>query len=110
MTPPPRESQFHTVKRELRARNPSDKEFEYPALQTLTYPHIKSFNAITERCHGDTLEDGVSSGLIDLALEDIGQKVVFDGKKDSEHEFGNKLACILYNSITLPLETMIDYK
>ncbi|KAI8052867.1 hypothetical protein BDF22DRAFT_685655 [Syncephalis plumigaleata] len=89
--PPPRESQFHTVKRELRARNPSDKEFEYPALQTLTYPHIKSFNAITERCHGDTLEDGVSSGLIDLALEDIGQKVVFDGKKDSEHEFGNKL-------------------
>ncbi|RKP09581.1 hypothetical protein THASP1DRAFT_34361 [Thamnocephalis sphaerospora] len=89
---PPQTSQFHTVTRETFARNPSDKQFEYPALQTLTYPHLKSFNAITECCHGDSAEDGLSPGLIERALEDIGQKVVFDGKPGGVGGYGNKLS------------------
>lgn len=89
--PPPGSSQFNTVAREEFAHNPSSKEFQYPALQTLTHPHTKSFNAITERCLGDGADADVATGLINLGLEDIGAKSVFDGREGGINGLGNKL-------------------
>jgi DNA-directed RNA polymerase I subunit RPA2 len=86
----PKTSQFNTVARETFARNPTD-EFEYPALQTLTHPHIKSFNAITGCAQSDAPNAEITTGLLERALEDIGHKVVFDGKPGGPTDHGNKL-------------------
>ncbi|KAF9584296.1 DNA-directed RNA polymerase I subunit rpa2 [Lunasporangiospora selenospora] len=73
-------AKFNTLERERIFKNPSDKSFQTPALQELVAPHIESFNAL--------MDFGNKTGLLDLALQDIGPKAVFD-KKDGG--LGNKL-------------------
>lgn len=74
---------FHTLTREAAFLHPPSNQSDIPALDELVAPHIDSFNAL--------MEDGEngSKGLLALAVEDIGAKVVFDGKKPGE---GNRLS------------------
>lgn len=83
----PSSQTFHTLKRERQFRHPPADSSDYPALDELVAPHIQSFNALTE---DDT---GMGKGLIGLGLEDIGEKVVFDGQAAEGYPFGTKITC-----------------
>jgi hypothetical protein len=74
---------FHTLTREAAFSYPPTDRSDVPALDELVAPHIESFNAL--------MEDGENGGkgLLALAVQDIGAKVVFDGKKPGT---GNKLS------------------
>ncbi|KAF9362760.1 DNA-directed RNA polymerase I subunit rpa2 [Mortierella sp. NVP85] len=78
----PPNAAFNTLERERIFRNPSDKAFQTPALQEMVAPHIEAFNALTE------FGTGSSTGLLDLAIQDIGSKAVFDKRGGG---LGNKL-------------------
>jgi DNA-directed RNA polymerase I subunit RPA2 len=88
-------SSFNTVERERSFRHPTPKGSTVPILQQFVAPHIESFNALfpdsTLPIPDRHLERGV--GLLGLALKDIGEKCVFDGKVNDDHPFGNKIAC-----------------
>ncbi|CAN6674688.1 DNA-directed RNA polymerase I subunit Rpa135p [Trichomonascus vanleenenianus] len=71
---------FHTLEREKYFRSPPDDKSAYPMLQAAVEPHIGSFNA---------LMDGPGGGLLNLAVKDIGSKVVFDSNDPTR--LGNKL-------------------
>lgn len=73
---------FHTIEREKSFKDPEKDESKYPLLHQAIKPHVGSFNA---------LMDGPESGLLNLAVKDIGSKVVFDSV-DPER-LGNKLKC-----------------
>lgn len=85
-----RTADFRTLERESRFINPPKDKSAFPVLEEAVRPHIGSFNALTE---------GPDGGLLNLGVQDIGEKVIFDGKPfDSEDEtanssyLGNKLA------------------
>jgi hypothetical protein len=83
---------FETLKRERQFSNPSEKGHVNATLDQLATPHIESFNALFDDSgldSGDT--DG--KGLLSLALQDIGQKVVFNGVGTSESPLGARLSC-----------------
>lgn len=71
---------FRTLEREERYRNPSKESPHFPLLQAAVKPHIGSFNA---------LMDGPDGGLLNMAVKDIGEKVVFDS--NDPDRLGNKL-------------------
>jgi DNA-directed RNA polymerase I subunit RPA2 len=83
-------AKFNTLERERIFKNPSDKSFQTPALQEMVAPHIEAFNALTE------FGVGKKTGLLDLALQDIGSKVVFDQRGSG---LGNKLSCTCFERI-----------
>jgi DNA-directed RNA polymerase I subunit RPA2 len=73
---------FHTLEREEIFKNPPSGKPSYPLLNAAVSPHIGSFNA---------LMDGPDGGLLNLAVKDIGSRVVFDSK--DVDRLGNKLKC-----------------
>ncbi|KAK4683850.1 DNA-directed RNA polymerase I subunit RPA2, partial [Tremellales sp. Uapishka_1] len=78
------ETSFHTLARERQFRHPSKEAADYPALDELVRPHIESFDAL--------IEDGTEGkGLLQIGVEDIGEKVVFDGKPTDRCKFGTKI-------------------
>ncbi|SCU80341.1 LAME_0B02674g1_1 [Lachancea meyersii CBS 8951] len=81
----PRTADFRTLERENRFVNPPKDKSAYPLLQEAVEPHVGSFNALTE---------GAEGGLLNQAVKDIGEKVVFDGAKsdDNPEYMGNKLS------------------
>ena len=81
----PPNASFNTLERERIFKNPSDKSFQTPALQEMVAPHIEAFNALTEFGYGS------KTGLLDLAIQDIGPKSVFDMHGGG---LGNKLTCM----------------
>lgn len=87
---------FHTYAREKQFSNPSPTSHDIPILNELVAPHIESFNALFDDSglpHGD----GDGRGLLSLAIADIGERVVFDGKGSSGDSTirGNRLSCML---------------
>ncbi|KAJ1675227.1 hypothetical protein EV182_001684, partial [Spiromyces aspiralis] len=66
-------STFRTLERQAKAVNPTH-EFEYPALQELTKPHIESFDTIWEPIGPNR------PSLIELAVANLGRRRIFDGK------------------------------
>lgn len=74
---------FHTLTREAAFLHPPSNKSDIPALDELVAPHIESFNAILEDSAGG------GKGLLALAVDDIGAKVVFDSKKPGQ---GNRLS------------------
>lgn len=74
---------FHTLTREAAFSHPPTNKSDIPALDELVAPHIESFNALLED------SEGGGKGLLALAVDDIGAKVVFDGKKPGT---GNRLS------------------
>lgn len=82
----PDKSTFRTLTRERAFRHPNPNGPDYATHEELVRPHIESFDALTE---GD---DG-QPGLLQLGVQDIGEKVVFDGKSEEGLPFGNKITC-----------------
>ncbi|OXM78456.1 DNA-directed RNA polymerase I subunit RPA2 [Cryptococcus neoformans Bt63] len=82
----PDNTTFHTLTRERQFRHPPLSASDVPALDELVAPHIKSFDALIE----DEGNPG-AKGLLQMGVEDIGEKVVFDGK-GSEGGLGTKLS------------------
>jgi DNA-directed RNA polymerase I subunit RPA2 len=85
-TPSSSKHTFHTLERERLNRHPSTTGADHPSLEELVKPHIQSFNALMET------SDGKGKGLLQLGVEDLGSKVVFDGKGEAGVG-GNKLSC-----------------
>jgi DNA-directed RNA polymerase I subunit RPA2 len=91
---------FHTLSRERAFRHPSIDGPDIAALEELVKPHIDSFNALTEE-HGMYITwaskfdaDRIDGpGLLQLGVNDIGQKVVFDGRATEGRPLGNKITC-----------------
>lgn len=83
----PDKSTFGTLTRERSFRHPNVNGPDYQKLEELVRPHIESFDALTEGS-----EDG-TPGLLQLGVQDIGEKVVFDGKPTEKMPFGNKITC-----------------
>lgn len=73
-------AQFRTLEREQRFKNPPKDKSAYPMLTEAVAPHIGSFNALTE---------GPGGGLLNLAVKDIGTKVIYDSTDPGR--LGNKL-------------------
>lgn len=73
-------AQFRTLEREKRFQNPPKDKSAYPLLAEAVSPHIGSFNALTE---------GPGGGLLNLAVNDIGSKIIFDS--NDVDRLGNKL-------------------
>ena len=73
-------AQFRTLERENRFQNPPKDKSAYPLLAEAVSPHIGSFNALTE---------GPGGGLLNLAVNDIGSKSIFDS--NDVDRLGNKL-------------------
>lgn len=93
--PKARTADFRTLERESRFINPPKDKSAYPLLQEAVQPHIGSFNALTE---------GPDGGLLNQAVKDIGEKVVFDGKSTGSDYLGNKLSLSVEQvSITKPM-------
>ncbi|KAI5119589.1 hypothetical protein M0805_005761 [Coniferiporia weirii] len=88
-------SGFDTLKREAYFRNPSATGHTVPILTEFVAPHIESFNALFDDS-GLPPGDGDGRGLLALALEDIGERVVFDytGRPDENGNpgLGNRLS------------------
>jgi hypothetical protein len=85
-TPSSSKHTFKTLERERLNRYPSTEGADHPSLDELVKPHIQSFNALMES------SDGKGKGLLQLGVEDLGQKVLFDGKGDGGVG-GNKITC-----------------
>jgi hypothetical protein len=87
---------FDTLAREQNFRKPPKNAAVSPILNEFVAPHIESFNALFDDSGlpaGDT--DG--RGLLSIAIKDIGERVVFDGKgeiglKGGEATWGNRLS------------------
>lgn len=80
-------STFKALTRERQFRHPPSTSSDVPALDELVAPHIESFNALIE-------DEGVGKGLLQLGVEDLGEKVVFDGVGSGEDGgLGNKISC-----------------
>ncbi|KAJ7075766.1 hypothetical protein C8R43DRAFT_1054076, partial [Mycena crocata] len=78
-----RKPTFNTLAREEAFRNPPKNGSTYNILNEFVAPHIESFNA---------LFDDSGRGLISLGLEDIGERVVFDGDgKVDNRGWGNRM-------------------
>ncbi|WVF65732.1 hypothetical protein IAT40_000464 [Kwoniella sp. CBS 6097] len=82
-------STFKTLTRERQFRHPPISASDVPALDELVAPHIQSFNALVE----DEGNAG-GKGLMQLGVEDIGEKVIFDGKpwEGQGGEWGTKIS------------------
>jgi DNA-directed RNA polymerase I subunit RPA2 len=83
-------STFHTLKRERAFRHPPADKSDVPALDELVRPHLDSFNALVEDG-----PDGTGKGLLQLGVEDIDPKCIFDGQQEQGFPFGTKIACTL---------------
>lgn len=78
---------FKTLEREEAFRNPTKSGSTVPILNEFVIPHIESFNALFDDSGLDT-GDGDGRGLLSLGLDDIGERVVFDGNGQVGSESG----------------------
>lgn len=84
---PSRVPTFNTLEREKAFRNPPKDGSTYSILNEFVTPHIESFNALFDDS-GLPSGDGDGRGLLNLALQDIGERVVFDGTGQAGTESG----------------------
>jgi hypothetical protein len=94
---------FSTLTRESAFRNPPSGSSTFPILNEFIAPHIESFNALFDDS-GLPSGDGDGSGLLSLAIKDIGERVAFDGAGqaaagDIQKACGNRLSSKNSNSL-----------
>lgn len=82
-------STFNTLERENNFKNPPEKESVVPILNEFVTPHLESFNALFDDS-GLPAGDGDGRGLLHLGIEEIGKRVVFDGRGDIGSESGQR--------------------
>lgn len=85
----PRQPTFDTLKREANFKNPPTNGHTVPILHEFVTPHLESFNALFDDS-GLPKGDGDGRGLLSLGVQDIGERVVFDGKGDVGAESGQR--------------------
>ncbi|KAJ6561460.1 hypothetical protein DFH09DRAFT_1159999 [Mycena vulgaris] len=86
-----RKPTFNTLAREEAFRNPPKNGSTHSILNEFVAPHIESFNALFDDS-GLPSGDGDGRGLISLGLQDIGERVVFDGDgKVDNRGWGNRM-------------------
>ncbi|KAG7097383.1 hypothetical protein E1B28_004733 [Marasmius oreades] len=81
---------FDTLRREKLFKQPPKKGSSYGILNEFVAPHIESFNALFDDS-GLPSGDGDGKGLLNLALKDIGTRVVFDATTSDGQAFGNRM-------------------
>ncbi|KAH9948753.1 beta and beta-prime subunits of DNA dependent RNA-polymerase [Amylocystis lapponica] len=89
-------SAFNTLAREKHFKNPPRKGSVVPILNEFVTPHLESFNALFDDS-GLPAGDGDGRGQLSLAIKDIGERVVFDGKgqigsESGQSGWGNRLS------------------
>jgi DNA-directed RNA polymerase I subunit RPA2 len=87
---------FNTLARESTFKHPPTGSSVFPILNEFVAPHIESFNALFDDS-GLPFGDGDGLGLLSLAIKDIGERVVFDGARqsasgESNSGWGNRLS------------------
>lgn len=87
---------FNTLARESTFKHPPTVSSAFPILNEFVAPHIESFNALFDDS-GLPFGDGDGLGLLSLAIKDIGERVVFDGARqsssgESHNGWGNRLS------------------
>lgn len=86
---------FETLKREETFKHPPKNGSSVPILNEFVLPHIESFNALFDDS-GLPDGDGDGRGLLNLALQEIDRRVVFDytgpPDKDGNPSFGNRMS------------------
>lgn len=85
-----REPTFNTLEREKLFKFPPKQGSSYKILNEFVAPHIESFNALFDDS-GLPSGDGKGKGLLSLGLEDIGERVIFDGTGQSTGTWGNRM-------------------
>jgi DNA-directed RNA polymerase I subunit RPA2 len=75
---------FGTLERENRFKYPSTTSHDVPSLEELVAPHIQSFDALFS-------DPATGKGLLELAVNDIPSKVIYDGKGKQQGQLGNRL-------------------
>lgn len=106
---------FNTLAREKSFKHPSKTGSVAPILNEFVAPHIESFNALFDDS-GLHSGDGDGRGLLSLAIQDIGERVVFDGNglvgsESGPGSWGNRMrsehaAYVRRASLTLPINSM----
>jgi DNA-directed RNA polymerase I subunit RPA2 len=91
-------STFNTLDREHAFRHPAKKGSTVPILNEFVSPILESFNALFDDS-GLPVGDGDGKGLLSLGLQDIGEKVVFDGngqigEGSGQTGWGNRLKSV----------------
>ncbi|KAI0320284.1 hypothetical protein OF83DRAFT_1081733 [Amylostereum chailletii] len=81
---------FSTLQRERVFKKPSGNSSTVPILNEFVRPHIESFNALFDDS-GLPYGDGDGRGLLSLAVQDLGEKVIFDGKANGQTGWGNRM-------------------
>ena len=83
---------FDTLRREKLFKQPPKKGSSYQILNEFVAPHIESFNSLFDDS-GLPSGDGDGKGLINLALKDIGERVIFDGSRaeGTSDGWGNRM-------------------
>ncbi|TFK17118.1 DNA-directed RNA polymerase I polypeptide 2 [Coprinopsis marcescibilis] len=81
---------FNTLAREDSFKNPPADGATYKILNEFVAPHIESFNALFDDS-GLPSGDGDGRGLLSLGLQDIGERVVFDGRGVDSESWGNRM-------------------
>ncbi|EMD40372.1 hypothetical protein CERSUDRAFT_148338 [Gelatoporia subvermispora B] len=97
-------STFSTLVREQNFKNPPKDGASVPILNEFVTPHLESFNALFDDS-GLPAGDGDGRGLLSLAINDIGERVVFDGKgqigsESGQSGWGNRLT-MWYEQVTV---------
>ena len=82
-------STFYTLEREKNFKAPPKDASVVPILNEFVTPHLESFNALFDDS-GLPAGDGDGRGLLHLGIEEIGKRVVFDGKGDIGSESGQR--------------------
>jgi len=106
-----RKPTFSTIEREKSFKNPPKNTSTYPILNEFVTPHIESFNALFDDS-GLPKGDGDGRGLLSIALNDIGERVVFDGTgqigtESGQAGWGNRLSSELTTS---PRDSLHDLR
>ncbi|KAI0722471.1 beta and beta-prime subunits of DNA dependent RNA-polymerase [Earliella scabrosa] len=97
-------STFNTLERERNFKNPPKDASVVPILNEFVTPHLESFNALFDDS-GLPAGDGDGRGLLHLGIDEIGKRVVFDGKGDigaesGQRGWGNRLS-MWYEQVTV---------
>lgn len=85
-----RQPTFDTLQRENLFKYPPKQGSSYKILNEFVAPHIESFNALFDDS-GLPSGDGKGRGLLSMGIEDIGERVIFDGARKDAGAWGNRM-------------------
>ncbi|KAJ4472934.1 DNA-directed RNA polymerase I polypeptide 2 [Lentinula edodes] len=85
-----RQPTFDTLQRENLFKYPPKQGSSYKILNEFVAPHIESFNALFDDS-GLPSGDGKGKGLLSMGIEDIGERVIFDGAGKDAGAWGNRM-------------------